>query len=320
MYGELGADTLDGGDGEDAILGDRGGIRDRLEDGTRTQTTTLQQVPKVTFTSRQVGTVSREVDLAHEVNGVDFTAAGTTAAMPLPGTTHGGVDTITGGAGDDSLHGGVGGDLINGEEDGDAVFGDRGDDRLWGGEGDDHILGGEGADVLDWAPRGSTATRGTTCAEGDTPLTTASGRGKGKGTTTTVDSCTWIDIAGEQNHQGVDWIYGGWDRDVLQADQAANGPNDGDRLIDWNGAYNLYSHCNAAYGGFNDVRQHSPAMQDFLQRWAYGLGAGQSAGDVTTPGTSAYEELKLTYVGDGREHGSGSAFPGTPGHYDQNAC
>jgi hypothetical protein len=23
----------------------------------------------------------------------------------------------------------------------------------------------------------------------------------------------------------------------------------GDRLIDWNGAYNLFTHCNAAYGG-----------------------------------------------------------------------
>jgi hypothetical protein len=53
---------------------------------------------------------------------------------------------------------------------------------------------------------------------------------------------------------------------------ADNGPNLGDRLLDWSGAYNLYTHCNSAYGGFNDVRQFSPDMQNFLQRWAYGGG------------------------------------------------
>ena len=49
------------------------------------------------------------------------------------------------------------------------------------------------------------------------------------------------DTANNQHHQGTDWIYGGWDRDVLQADVASNGPNPGDRLIDWNGAYNLFT-------------------------------------------------------------------------------
>ena len=37
--------------------------------------------------------------------------------------------------------------------------------------------------------------------------------------------------ANNQHHQGIDWIYGGWDRDVLQGEQSANGPNLGDRLI-----------------------------------------------------------------------------------------
>ena len=65
-----------------------------------------------------------------------------------------------------------------------------------------------------------------------------------------------------QDHQGTDWLYGGWDRDVMQGDVAGNGPNPGDRLIDWTGAYNLYTHCNSAYGGYNDIRQFSPAMQN----------------------------------------------------------
>jgi len=84
----------------------------------------------------------------------------------------------------------------------------------------------------------------------------------------TVDPCLWFlltekqddaepgGLANNQHHQGTDWIYGGWDRDVMQADVAQNGPNPGDRLIDWNGAFNLYTHCNAAYGGFNDEREN----------------------------------------------------------------
>jgi hypothetical protein len=102
---------------------------------------------------------------------------------------------------------------------------------------------------------------------------------------------------------------------------ADNGPNQGDRLLDWNGAYNLYTHCNSAYGGFNDVRQHSPAMQSFLQRWAYSTGAGQVAADATATGTSAFDELALVYPGSDNDHGAGAAFAGTPGHFDQpNAC
>jgi hypothetical protein len=102
---------------------------------------------------------------------------------------------------------------------------------------------------------------------------------------------------------------------------ADNGPNAGDRLLDWNGTYNLYSHCNAAYGGYNDVRQHSPDMQTFLQKWAYSTGAGQGSGDVTTSGTSAFDELALAYPGSDNAHASGAAFPSTPGHFDDpNAC
>lgn len=68
-----------------------------------------------------------------------------------------------------------------------------------------------------------------------------------------------------------------------------------------------------AYGGFNDVRQHSPAMQEFLQQVAWASGAGRSASDVTTEGTSAFRELALVYTGDIRDHGSGPAYPTTPG-------
>ncbi len=91
-------------------------------------------------------------------------------------------------------------------------------------------------------------------------------------------------------------------------------------MIDWTGAYNLYTHCNAAYGGFNDIRQHSPQMKRFLQAVSYGDGAGQGATDSATRGTSAFRELAFVYPSDNRAHGSGPAFPTTPGHFDAPSC
>jgi hypothetical protein len=53
----------------------------------------------------------------------------------------------------------------------------------------------------------------------------------------------------------------------------------------------------------------------------YGLGAGQAQGDATTGGTSAFVELSLVYPGVDNAHGSGKAYPATPGHFDNpNAC
>jgi Ca2+-binding RTX toxin-like protein len=355
LYGELGADVLFGDAGEDSILGDRGGVQDRYEDGSRSVTSTVTQPPQVSYTSRRPGSVSREADLLHDVNGTDFVGGASSPAMPLDGIAFGGADRIRGGDGHDSIHAGAGADLVNGDSGGDSVFGDGGDDALWGGQGRtcaptdadcltdpgasgewiDHLIGGKDDDVIDWRPRGAygtgTALTGRTCSTGTAPVTT-----KKDGTT---DPCSWFEmtdranddpaspatLADNQHHQGVDWIYGGWDRDVMQADVADNGPNAGDRLIDWSGVYNLYSHCNAAYGGFNDLRSPSPAMQSFLQVWATGNGAGRPGSpgtpDVLTPGTSAYDELALVYTADGKGHGTGSAYPTTPGHFDDaNAC
>ena len=53
---------------------------------------------------------------------------------------------------------------------------------------------------------------------------------------------------------------------------------------------------------------------------AWGTGAGRSESDVVTPGTSAFRELPLVYTGDFSAHGSGSAYPTTPGHFEEVAC
>ncbi|MEU6073691.1 calcium-binding protein [Micromonospora sp. NPDC047074] len=320
-------------------------------------TVTLSSVPQETYTGFRAGDYDRRVDLSHDTDGDAWIGSATSAPMPHSGLTAGSGDRVRGGAGADNIHTGFGDDVANGDSGGDQLFGSAGSDVLWGGKGCDpvldaanpqcqvngvfsaaargdrdqyvdHLFGGAGAvdgpavtavlssDLLDFRPRGAYPDN---CAAGAWPADLASG---------TVDPCLWFEmtnlddaaVADNQHHHGTDWIYGGWDRDVLQGDVTANGPNNGDRLFDWNGAYNLYTHCNAANGGFNDIRQHSPAMQNFLTRVAWASGAGRSPTDVTTAGTSAFLELSYVYPRDTREGGAGPAFPGTPGHFDQPSC
>lgn len=259
-----------------------------------------------------------------------------------------GNDNIHAGFGDDLANGDSGGDQVFGGDGADVLWGGKGCDPVLNaatpdclaggvfsaesrGTNDrfvDHVFGGVGAtsgpsiagalgsDVVDFNPRGAYPNN---CAAGAWPASLGQA---------TVDPCSWFlmtdkaddaspgGLANNQHHDGTDWIYGGWDRDVLQADRAQNGPNPGDRLFDWNGTYNLFTHCNASYGGFNDIRQHSPALNDFLTKLAWGSGAGQTAADATTQGTSAFRELAFVYPSDNGGHGSGPAFPTTPGHFD----
>lgn len=370
MYGELGDDRMWGEAGDDAMLGDRGGIVDVFQNGSNKVVVDNNDVPQIHYEGLQAGSVTRQADLQHDVNGDAFAAAPTDAAMPHRGDLEGGNDRMRGGDDHDSIHAGFGDDLANGDSGGDIVFGDDGADVLWGGKGCDqaidatkaecqtngvfdpaargvndrmldYINGGKGAvsgpsvdptsgdlgsDIIDWHPRGTYSQPGTSTTCTDKPWPVSTGKGKN---VVSIDPCSWFemtalddgDVANNQHHQGIDWMYGGWDRDVLQGDVADNGPNPGDRLLDWTGAYNLYTHCNAAYGGFNDVRQWSPSMQSFLQVWGWTLGAGAAKTDITTAGTSAYDELALVYQSDLQAHGSGYDFPATPGHFDNpNAC
>jgi hypothetical protein len=112
----------------------------------------------------------------------------------------------------------------------------------------------------------------------------------------------------------------------MQGDLSNNGPNNGDRLIDWNGVDNPWSHCNAAYGGFTDVRAPAPAVQDFLEKWGTGNGAGSTRhrGRRSRHGDRrdvCVRRAGPVSTGDLSAHGAGSAYPTTPGHFDDaNAC
>ena len=182
---------------------------------------------------------------------------------------------------------------MNGDTGGDILFGADGSDVMWGGRGSSDIAHRDrsrrqrlarrlrvrrprwqprtpapgivtgGADVIDYLPRVGVDPAGL--ARTPSP---SYDDGEGGGETL------------RQFHQGVDWVYGGWDRDVMEADLSDNGPHLGDRLVDWTGAYNLYVHCNSAYGGYTDLRTQSPSMESFLENLAFSLGAGASLADV----------------------------------------
>jgi Ca2+-binding RTX toxin-like protein len=264
-------------------------------------------------------------------------------------------DSLHGEAGNDLMNGDSGGDVLFGDDGSDVMWGGRGCDPVVNaatadcktagvfdqsarGTNDrfvDYLMSGNGGlstkgdgipELMDFRPRGtySTTPSATTCSGTELPITAPGKNGA------SVDPCSWFlmtdanlsDISLHQHHQGTDWMYGGWDRDVMEGDVAANGPNPGDRMIDWNGTVNLYNHCNAAYGGFNDVRQISPEMQDFVQKWAYVMGAGQTLtgpNGVLTSATSGFNELAMVYTSDLNAN-SGAAYPTTPGHFEDFSC
>lgn len=346
MYGELGDDEMYGDDGEDAMLGDRGAIATRRVPASEQFTINPNGPPFVSYTAFADHPLDRRFDLRADGDGDP-----TNDPPVMPGLTHGGDDFMRGGMDHDSMHGAFEDDLMNGDSGGDYLFGDDGADVMWGGKGNndpanltvpgrqsesgdfvDYLFGGHGAndadrpkgspqaaDILDFRPRPAGACPIPSCPDpavwfditdtGNDPAVIPPG----------VDPLTIPEIADNQHHQGIDWIYGGWDRDIMQGDVAANGPNGGDRMWDWTGTYNLWTHCNAAYGGWNDIRAQNPTMDDFLHRLAYAVGVGTSVADTYVPTSSAYRELAYVFHADVKQN-NGKNFPTTPGHFDQVSC
>lgn len=355
MHGELGKDTMFGGAGEDAMVGDRGGIVDtKLTAAGAAARKTTQGPTFFDYQGLWQDQLDRRVDLlrdhttpfgqtmpsnGHDEGDADYMRGGS------------GHDSMHGGYGDDLMNGDSGGDYLFGADGRDVMWGGVGkSDEPYNtvsptrhltdsshpdfaqGIGKDNLVdilfGGvsgtteASADVLDYRPRPFAGVNGCLPAGSDVS-----------------DPCSWFDMTGlrpmtttaagtpllgtevqqpNQHHQGIDWQYGGQGRDVLQGDVGKNGPDLGDRLLDWVGAFNLYTRCNASYGDDGDVRQHSPDTQSFLQTLAWGSGAGTSVGQVNTSGSSAFRELAYVFPGD--KNNNGKAFASTPGHFDQPSC
>ena len=289
LYGQFGSDFLAGGPGEDALVGDQGLVTkniigDGVEDaGLPIGALISAEQPFTEDVIFPIDTLLRRVELFAFVTG----------------DPRNGDDTLLGGDNGDSLHGGAGDDLMNGNAGEDRLFGGDDDDVAWGGPDHDHLFGGHGADTLDVRPR-SQATYGH----------------GGNALVAPRDPPEWFTYAGVDHYQQGDFIYGGFDRDIMQTndDASAIGPNDvpqHDRLIDWTGAFNLFLICEPLYGEWMITRVVSPGTLQFLQDLAWGDGAL----DPAAPGTSGFRELGLVFPGADMKANAGKAHPGTPGHF-----
>lgn len=279
LIGQMGDDYLEGNTGEDALVGDLGSITNRLEDGSRQQVIAPHQ-PFIDDTIFKKGSLSRLVQLYRfkQGQGAD------------------GKDILLGGDGNDSLHGSAGADIIQGDGDSDLgetadedhLFGGDGDDVLWGGRGHDHVWGGYGNDYLDVKPRPASSDR-------------------------PADPTSWFTYGMTDNYQGIDYLYGGWGQDALQANIGGPGKTPGDRLLDWVGAYNVYYVCSGAYGEGVITRSHSPSIIQFLQKLAESDGAIATA----TPNASGFAEVGIVFANESKENAN-PVHQDHPGHFTCN--
>lgn len=145
LYGQLGDDTLDGGDGVDVLdesVGGgsgRAGERNTLDGGSGNDALVGCVGPDTLRGGSEDDTISGE-------GGDDVIEGGSGNDRLFGGD---GNDRISGGAGNDYATGGSGDDTIDGEDGDDVLAGEFGTDRLTGGGGRDSLQGGSGDDFLD---------------------------------------------------------------------------------------------------------------------------------------------------------------------------
>ncbi len=307
MYGQLGGDFVLGNAGDDVLVGDLGQVTANVigDDPADPSPQTIQtNSPHWEDTIYESGSMWWETVLF----AFDTSAGGV-----------GGADTLLGYDGRDTAFGGPGDDVIAGDGDGteefldpvnpeyshitdvdattadrDMLFGGDDGDSIWGGRDNDILMGGHGDDFLDVRPREETDN----------------GRNGAKFRIIPRDRPAWFTYAMPENFQDVDFIYGGWDRDALQADQAVNGPDPGDRLADWAGGFNVFYLCPAGYGDHTITRMGSPHSRNFLQDLATASGAI----DAATDGSSGFRDLGYVFPNQ-RGQNSHPPHPDHPGHF-----
>jgi hypothetical protein len=111
--------------------------------------------------------------------------------------------------------------------------------------------------------------------------------------------------------KGMDFMYGGWGADGMQADWSMPSPSHGtDKMVDSTGAYNGYFVCEGAYGGNSVMRQLSPDMEAFWQK----VSADDGLATVTTTNSSNWWELAMVFNPD-RGKNSNPVYDLNPAHF-----
>ena len=119
-----------------------------------------------------------------------------------------------------------------------------------------------------------------------------------------------IDAIPSDNFEDIDYIYGGWDQDTMQANEGDNGPAIGDRLLDWGGSFNGYYLCPSTYGDWVSTRAIAPGVISFLQAMSQGDGATTTA----TAGTSGFRETAIVFTNE-QKFNTKPIHADTPAHF-----
>ncbi|WP_458128979.1 retention module-containing protein [Pseudomonas sp. Z2-11] len=150
-----GADTVNGGDGNDILFGDLVSFNGIAGEG-------YQAIQS--FVAQQSGVDVSKVSTSnvHQYITEHYTAFDVSGA-------HDGNDTLLGGAGNDILFGQGGNDLLDGGKGNDILLGGSGSDILIGGKGNDTLIGGLGGDTFVWksGDTGTDVIKDFKAAEGD---------------------------------------------------------------------------------------------------------------------------------------------------------
>ena len=220
-----GANTLDGGPGND-ILDGRGGP-DVLIGGPGNDTVDYSWETKPV--TAQIGGAATSGS-SDDIN--PDTGKGDTIAPDVENIIGGqGNDVLIGSSADNALSGGPGDDLIKGGGGNDTLAGGPGNDNLQGGDGNDQLSGGPGNDFLDGGP-------GADVLDGGDGTDTVDYSGRTQPVSVTPDGVANDGEAGEgDNVTNVESINGGSGNDYLVGD-GGNGVlngGDGNDLLDSGG-------------------------------------------------------------------------------------
>lgn len=137
------ADRLNGGDGDDALIGDYYALFDGGTGGDRAYVSLFDATAAVTF----IYGAAADIPYAFTISGVDYGNIRNVENFDIYGSLFNDVLTLAGG--DDNIQAKDGDDLVNGNGGHDQLRGAVGFDTLNGGTGNDTLTGGEGGDSLD---------------------------------------------------------------------------------------------------------------------------------------------------------------------------
>nr|WP_256598884.1 immunoglobulin-like domain-containing protein [Pseudomonas sp. MB-090624] len=131
-----GADTIDGGNGNDIIFGDLITLNGVVSEGYQALQSYVAQKSGVDVSSITTSNVHQYI--TEHYNEFDISGA------------KDGNDILSGGNGNDILFGQGGNDTLDGGKGNDILLGGTGNDTLIGGQCDDILIGGSGADTFVW--------------------------------------------------------------------------------------------------------------------------------------------------------------------------